>query len=188
MCTNFQAKQTTLTFLAQICPKMDIGLEIQKNNVGIRISIVKMPCVPIFRKTNNFDLFDQNLLKYGFWGQNFKNLNLDLESVSLRYCEHQFSDKTENFEFLGPNSPKTGFWCQNFKNLSLDSESASLRYYVCQFSDKMDNFEFWEPNLPKTGFWDQNFKNLNLDSESAPLRYYLIREKKTGFKLDQFEF
>ena len=30
MCTNFQAKQTALTFLAQICPKIDLGLEIQK--------------------------------------------------------------------------------------------------------------------------------------------------------------
>ena len=50
MRTNFQAKQTALTFLAQICPKMDLGLEIQKTNVGIRITIVKMPCVPIFRK------------------------------------------------------------------------------------------------------------------------------------------
>ena len=50
VCANFQAKQTALTFLAQICPKMDLGLAIQKTNVGIRISIVKMACVPIFRK------------------------------------------------------------------------------------------------------------------------------------------
>ena len=50
MCTNFQAKQTTLTFLAQIGPKMNLGLEIHKTNVGTRISIVKMPCVLIFRK------------------------------------------------------------------------------------------------------------------------------------------
>ena len=47
---NFQAKQTALTFSAKICPKMDLGLEIQKTNVGIRISIVKMACMPISRK------------------------------------------------------------------------------------------------------------------------------------------
>ena len=47
MCANFQTKQTALTFLAQICPKIDIGLEIQKNIVGIRISIPDVPCVPI---------------------------------------------------------------------------------------------------------------------------------------------
>ena len=48
MRANFPAKQTALTFSAQICPKMDLGLEIQITNVGIRISILEMPRVPIF--------------------------------------------------------------------------------------------------------------------------------------------
>ena len=48
VCANFQAKQTALTFSAQICPKMDLGLTIQKTIVGIRISILDIPCVPIF--------------------------------------------------------------------------------------------------------------------------------------------
>ena len=99
-------------------------------------------------KTDKFNFLGPNLPKTGFWGQNFKNLNLDSEAASLRYYVHQFSDKTENFEFLDPNLPKNGFWSRNFKNLSLDSESASLRYYVHQFSDKTDNFEFLGPNLP----------------------------------------
>ena len=51
MCASFQAKQIALTFTAQICPKMDLRSEIQKNNIGIRITIVKMPCVPILRKS-----------------------------------------------------------------------------------------------------------------------------------------
>ena len=50
MCANFQLKQTTLTFLDQICPKRKLGFEIQKTNIGIRISSLKIPCVPIFRK------------------------------------------------------------------------------------------------------------------------------------------
>ena len=50
MCANFQSKLTTLNFLAQICQKMDLGLEIQKTNVGIRISIFEIPCMPIFRQ------------------------------------------------------------------------------------------------------------------------------------------
>ena len=37
-------KQTTLTFFAQICPKIDLGFEIQKTNVGIKISILEIPC------------------------------------------------------------------------------------------------------------------------------------------------
>ena len=50
MCANFQAKGTTLTFSTQICPKIDLGLEIQRTNVGIKISILEIPCVPIFRQ------------------------------------------------------------------------------------------------------------------------------------------
>ena len=48
VCANFQAKQTALAFSAQICPKMDLGLAIQKNIIGIRISILDIPFVPIF--------------------------------------------------------------------------------------------------------------------------------------------
>ena len=52
VCANFQAKQTALTFSAQICPKMDLGLAIQKNIVGIRISILNIPYVPIFTQND----------------------------------------------------------------------------------------------------------------------------------------
>ena len=48
VCANFQVKQTALTFSAQICLKMDLGLAIQKTIDGIRISILNIPCVPIF--------------------------------------------------------------------------------------------------------------------------------------------
>ena len=48
MRANFQSKVTTLKFLAQNFPKMDLGLEIEKINVGIKIKILKILCVPIF--------------------------------------------------------------------------------------------------------------------------------------------
>ena len=75
-------------------------------------------------KMGNFEFLSPNSPKNGFCSQNFKNLNLDLESVSLRHYEYQFSDKMDKFEFLDTNLPKNGFWGQNFKNLSLDSELA----------------------------------------------------------------
>ena len=50
MCGSFQAKQTALTFSAQICPKVDLGLAIQKTIVGIRISSLDIPYVPMFRQ------------------------------------------------------------------------------------------------------------------------------------------
>ena len=60
---QFSGKPTTLTFLAQICPKVKLSLEIQKTNVEIRINIFETPCVPIFRQTDNFDFFSPNLPK-----------------------------------------------------------------------------------------------------------------------------
>ena len=50
VCANFQAKQKALIFSAQVCPKMDLGLAIQKTIVRIRISILEIPCVPIFNQ------------------------------------------------------------------------------------------------------------------------------------------
>ena len=38
------------TFSTQICPKMDIGLEFQKTNLRIRITILTILCVSIFRQ------------------------------------------------------------------------------------------------------------------------------------------
>ena len=111
----------------------------QKWIVWIRISIVKMPCMPIFRKNEQLDFFDQNLPKNGFWGQIFKILSPYSESASLRYCVHQFLDKTNNFEFLGPNLLKNGFRAWNFK-VWIWLEWTPPIYHVYQFSVKLDNF------------------------------------------------
>ena len=54
---NFQAKQTALAFLAQICSKMDLGLAIQKAIVGIRISILDIACVPILSQNEQLGIF-----------------------------------------------------------------------------------------------------------------------------------
>ena len=137
-CAKFQVKQTTLTFSVQISPKMDVGLAIQKTNVGIRIIIVKMPCVPIFRK-NKLWLFRPKFAQKWVLGSEFQNLSPDLESSSLRYYVHQFSNKTNIFEFSGPNLPKNKFWGRNFKSLSLDLESAPPIYHACRFWVKMDS-------------------------------------------------
>ena len=56
MC-HFSDKMDNFDFLAQICPKMDLGLQIQKTNVGIRISILELPCVLISRQNGQLWLF-----------------------------------------------------------------------------------------------------------------------------------
>ena len=60
MCANFQLKRTTLTSVAQICPKRKLGFEIQKTNVGIRISILEIRCGPISRQNGQLSIFGPN--------------------------------------------------------------------------------------------------------------------------------
>ena len=47
---KFQRKYTILTLSAHIYPKIDLGFEIQKINVRIRISILDIPWVPFVRQ------------------------------------------------------------------------------------------------------------------------------------------
>ena len=72
MCANFQAEQTTLTFLAPICPKMDFWLEIQKTNVEIRINILEIPCVPLFRQNRQLWNVWPKFAQKWIFGWNFK--------------------------------------------------------------------------------------------------------------------
>ena len=60
VCANFKANQIVLTFLDQISLKMDLGLEIQKTIVGIRIIILEILC-QFSSKMNNFDFFSLTL-------------------------------------------------------------------------------------------------------------------------------
>ena len=138
---QFLAKTNNFDFFGPNLPKKKLGFEIQKINVGIRISILQIPCVPIFRQNGQLRTsWTQISQKNEFWGQNFKNLSLSSESESLRYYVYQFSDKTNNFEFLASNLPKNRLWGWNFQNLGLNSESTSLMCHMCPFSVKMDNF------------------------------------------------
>ena len=116
-------------------------------------------------KTNNFEFLGLNLPKNGFWGQNFKSLRLDLESVSLRYYVYQFSNVKDNFEFFDPNLAKNEFWGQNFKNLRLVLKSTPPIYHVSHFSVKMDNFSFFGLNLRKLTNYVQYFGS-NIIAES----------------------
>ena len=59
-------------------PKRNLGLEIQKTNVGIRT------------KTNNFDFLGHKLPENRFWGRHFKNLSPDSESAPPRNHVYQF--------------------------------------------------------------------------------------------------
>ena len=170
-----------MTFLAQICPKRKLEFEIQKTNVGIKISIFEIPCAPIFKQNEQLWPFGSKFAQKWILGSKF-GISLDSESASLRYYVYQFTYIRDKFEFLGPNLPKNGFLGRKFKNLSLDLESASLRHHVYQFLDKTNN-KFLCPNLPKNEFWGRNFKILSLDLESTPPIYHVCQ---FSVKMDNF--
>ena len=78
---------------------MDLGFEIQKAKVGIRISFLEILCVPIFRQNGQLSLFGPNFPKNESWGWNFKKLSVDLESAPPRYhvCQDIFEFFHLNF-------------------------------------------------------------------------------------------
>ena len=90
MCSNFQAKQAALIFSAQTFPKTDLGLGIQKANVRIRISILKIPCVPIFSQNGQFDFFSLNLGKLPNYMQYFSSNNV--EGVAESWVEAKLTE------------------------------------------------------------------------------------------------
>ena len=53
MCAYFQAKLTSLTLLAQTCPKTNFGVKFQKTKSEFGISTSKIPCVPIFKQNGH---------------------------------------------------------------------------------------------------------------------------------------
>ena len=77
MCANFQSKWTTLSFLAQICPKEDLGFEAEKNNVRIRINIVEMLCANFQPNWKNFLTFLVQICPTMDLGWKFRKLMLE---------------------------------------------------------------------------------------------------------------
>ena len=149
MCVNFQLKRTTLTFLAQICPKRKLGFEIQKTNVGIRISILEIPCVPIFRQNRQLWVFGSKFAHKWTLGLKFQKSKSGFEiSILEMLCAPIFRQNGQLWNFR-PRLVQKLILGSEFQKRSPDSESALPRYHVCQFSVKMDNSDFFGPNFPK---------------------------------------
>ena len=76
-------------------------------------------------KTNNFDFFSPNLPKKEFWGQNFRNLCPNSESVPPRYQVCQFLVKVDNFEFFGLNFGKLPNYVRYFGSNNVEGVAES---------------------------------------------------------------
>ena len=111
MCTKFQAKQATLTFLAQIWPKMGLGSEIQKTDVRIRISIVKMLCMPFLRKNKQLWLFRPKFDQQWVLGSDFQKSKCRFGiSILEILCAPIFRQNETYLDFWAQICPKIDFW------------------------------------------------------------------------------
>ena len=131
---------------------MDLGFKIQKINLGIRIRIMKIPSVSIFRQNGQIWLFWPKFGQKWVVSSKLRKQMLEKESASLRYHVYQFLDKTANFEYLGPNLPKTGYWGRNSKNLNLDSNQHPWGIICTNFQTKWTTLNFWAQMYPKIDF------------------------------------
>ena len=76
-------------------------------------------------KSDNFDFFDPNLPKKGFWSRNFEILSPDSESAPPIYHRCQFSGKTDNFEFFGLNLGKLPNYVRHFSSYNIEGVAES---------------------------------------------------------------
>ena len=76
-------------------------------------------------KTDNFEFLGPNLPKNKFWGRNFRNLSLDLESAPPKYLVCQFPVKMDDFYFFGLNLGKLLNYVQYFGSNIVDGVAES---------------------------------------------------------------
>ena len=106
MCVNFQGKRTTLTFLAQICPKMSFRVGISENWCWNNNQHPWDTIRANFQTKQTTDFLSPKLPKNGFLGRNFKNQSLDSESAPETDHVSQFLLIMDNFEVFGLNLGK----------------------------------------------------------------------------------
>ena len=132
MCANFQVKQTTLTFSAQICPKMDFGVGVLKTKSGCRISSSKIPCVPIFRQNKQLWLFRPKFAQKWILGSEFRKTKSGCRISSSKMSFVLIFRQNGHFWLFRPK----------FRNSKPGLESAPPIYHECRFLGKTENFEF----------------------------------------------
>ena len=149
MCTKFQLKRTTLAFLAQICPKKKLGFEIQKTNVGIRIGILEIPYVPIFRQNGQLWVFGPKFAQKWILGLTFQKSKSGFGiNTSKIPCVPIFSQngqllifrselrKLHNYmQYFGSNIVEGGGWSWVMEmGAWFSNTSSENRRWTCIFS------------------------------------------------------
>ena len=129
MCTNFQTKRTTLTFWAQICPKMDLGSKCQKSKSRFETRILGTLRVPIFRHKGQLWIFGFKFAQKWILRSNFLKSKTGFGINILEIlCAPIFRQKRQ-FWIFGSKFAQKWILGRNFKILNLDSESTLQLYH-----------------------------------------------------------
>ena len=88
---------------------MDLGFEIQKTNVGIRIHILEIPCVPIFRQKRTTLIFLAQICPKMDFGLEIQKTNVGIRISILEIPFVPIFKQKNNFDFFCPNLPKMDF-------------------------------------------------------------------------------
>ena len=122
---------------------MDLGLKIQKTNIGIKMVISEILCVPILRQIGQLPLFRPKFVQKFSLESKFHSV--DLESSLPRYHMCQFSGKTDNFEFFHLNLRKfpndmSNFGSNNIEVVAKNSVEAEMSWVEVssQFSNTLE--------------------------------------------------
>ena len=95
---------------------MDLGLEIQKAIVGIRISILDIQCVPIFIQNEQLWIFWLKFVQKKDLGFKTGKKNVGIRINIVETLLAPFSAKLGNFNIFGPNLPKKEIMIWNSGN------------------------------------------------------------------------
>ena len=97
---QFSDKMVNVTFLAQISPKMNLGLEIQKSNIGMKISNFEILYVPILSQIDNFDFLGPNFDQKRILCSKFRKSKFRFGITSFKIpCVSIFSQKWQLWFF-----------------------------------------------------------------------------------------
>ena len=104
---------------------MDLSFEIQKTNVGIRIHVLEILFVPIFRQKDNFEFFWPKFAQKWILGSEFPNLSQRLKSAFPLYHVCQFLVKMDSFKFFGLNLEKLANYERYFGSNNVEDVAES---------------------------------------------------------------
>ena len=127
---------------------MDSGFKIPKTNLGIRIRILKIPSVPIFRENKQMLLFCPKFGQKWIYQFKIKKTNVEIRINILEIpCMPTFRQNRTTLAFLAQIYPK-----RNLK-LKIHKTNVGIRISILEisFSVKRDNFNFFCPIFSQKG-------------------------------------